>query len=237
MPRSRARQLALDLPQRYGWGGRRPGAGRKPGPNPRVRHRSRPRLAGARPCHVTLKVLKDVPSLRSAKLVRELEASFSRSCERGSFRVVHYSIQHDHAHLMVEARNAEALGRGMRSIAARLARAVNRAFHRSGRVLRDRYHLHVLETPREVWNALRYVLLNGRRHAAKRRVAAVPTVVRIDPASSGAWFDGWREGVTRLLRGRSVGPPPVARPRTWLLRRGWRRHGLLDPSEVPGSRL
>jgi hypothetical protein len=29
--------------------------------------------------------------------------------------------------------------------------------------------------------------------------------------------------------------PEVARPRTWLLRVGWRRHGLVDPSEVPGE--
>jgi hypothetical protein len=111
---------------------------------------------------------------------------------------------------------------------------VNRVFERSGRVLRDRYHLHVLETPREVRNALRYVLLNGRRHAAKQRGADLRGPVRIDPASSGAWFDGWREGAARLLRGRAVGPPPMAHARTWLLRRGWRRHGLLDPADVPG---
>jgi hypothetical protein len=122
----------------------------------------------------------------------------------------------------------------MKSIAARFARAVNRVFSRSGRVLRDRYHLHVLETPREVRNALRYVLLNGRRHAAKGRGGVSAGTVRIDPASSGAWFDGWREGVARLLRDRAVGPPPVARARTWLLRRGWRRHGLIDPADVPG---
>jgi REP element-mobilizing transposase RayT len=182
---------------------------------------------------VTLKVQEDVPSLRSAKLVREIERSFAGACERGRFRVVHYSIQSDHAHLMIEARDSEALGRGMKSIAARFARAVNRIFSRRGRVLRDRYHLHVLGTPREVRNALRYVLLNGRRHAAKVR-GGLRGSVRIDPASSGAWFDGWREGVARLLRDRAPGPPPVARARSWLLRRGWRRHGLLDPGDVPG---
>jgi REP element-mobilizing transposase RayT len=182
---------------------------------------------------VTLKVREDVPSLRSGKLVREIERGFAGACERGRFRVVHYSIQGDHAHLLVEASSAEALGRGMKSIAARFARAVNRVFRRSGRVLRDRYHLHVLETPREVRNALRYVLLNGRRHAAKGR-GGVRGAVRVDPASSGAWFDGWRDGVKRLLRERALGPPPVARARSWLLRRGWRRHGLLDPADVPG---
>ncbi len=53
--------------------------------------------------HVTLKVRKDVPSLRTLRLVRELERSFAASRERGDFRLVHYSIQRDHAHLIVEA--------------------------------------------------------------------------------------------------------------------------------------
>ncbi len=30
--------------------------------------------------------------------------------------------------------------------------------------------------------------------------------------------------------------PAVAPPRTWLVRVGWRRHGLIDPAEIPGAR-
>lgn len=59
-----------------------------------------------------------------------------------------------------------------------------------GRVLADRYHRRVLRTPREVRNALAYVLLNARRDAARLgRVLRGPA--RIDPASSGRWVDGW----------------------------------------------
>jgi hypothetical protein len=116
----------------------------------------------------------------------------------------------------------------MKSIGARIARAVNRVLGRKGRVLRDRYHLRVLETPREVRRALNYVLNNARKHLGAR----APRVGRVDPASSGRWFSGWREGVVALARS----PAPVARARTWLLRVGWQRHGLLDPSEVPGPR-
>src|SRR3989442_7135265 len=103
-------QLLLD---RVRLGGRRPGAGRKPGPNPRIRHRSRERFTGLLPAHVTLKVRKDVPSLRTMRLVREVEGSFAHACERGAFRLVHYSLQGNHAHMIVEAKNREALGRGM----------------------------------------------------------------------------------------------------------------------------
>jgi REP element-mobilizing transposase RayT len=216
------------------WGGRRPGAGRKPGPNPRLRHRSRAPFGRGLPCHVTLKMRKDVPSLRTVALVREVEQTFARGCERGEFRVVHYSLQGDHAHLIVEAKDRYALGRGMKAIGARLARAVNRVFARSGPVLTERYHARVLRTPSEVRNALRYVLLNARRHAAKRG-RTLSRALGIDPASSGRWFDGWRRSPDAVGREtRPSGIPAVSLPRSWLLSEGWRRRGLLDPSEVPG---
>jgi len=163
--------------------------------------------------------------------VREVEASFRRACERGRFRLVQYSIQANHVHLIVEAASARDLGRGMKSVGARLARAVNRVFLRRGSVLADRYHVRALRTPREVRNALAYVLLNARRHAAKlgQRLSKTRGV---DPASSGRWFEGWRSPPAQRA---ASDLPAVAAARTWLLRVGWRRRGLIDPSEVPGA--
>ena len=181
------------------------------------------------PSHVTLRVRRDVPSLRSRRFVREFQARLGQGCERGEFRVCHYSIQRDHLHLIVEAAGKEALGRGMKSVGIRLARTVNRVFGRRGPVLLGRYHLRVLRTPREVRHALAYVLLNARRHWRQRTGAAPPVVV--DVASSGAWFDGWKRPPPSS---EPSAPPAVARPRGWLLREGWRRQGLLDPTEVPG---
>jgi len=114
----------------------------------------------------------------------------------------------------------------MIAVGARLARAVNRVFRRRGPVLAERYHFHALKTPREVWNALRYVLLNARKHA--RRASGAP---ELDPASSARWFDGWA-GSSAPVSSTSC---PVARPRTWLLAVGWRRHGVIDPGDVPGT--
>jgi REP element-mobilizing transposase RayT len=62
-------------------------------------------------------------SLRTLGVVREIEHAFARGCERSTFRLVHYSLQGNHAHLIVEASDREALGRGMMAIASRLARA------------------------------------------------------------------------------------------------------------------
>ena len=117
----------------------------------------------------------------------------------------------------------------MMSVAIRFARAVNRGLGRTGRVLEDRYHVRVLATPRQVRNAIRYVLLNARRHAAKLRrsrklrgpMRAGP--VRLDLASSARWFEGWRRGIAREevpARFRLGSTPAVSRPRTWLLRDG-----------------
>ena len=176
-----------------------------------------------------------LPSLRAVAIVAEIERTFRAGRVRPGFRLVHYSIQSNHAHLIVEAVDREALGRGMMALGARLARAVNRAARLSGAVLADRYHVRILRTARECHRALRYVLLNARRHAAKLgRVLGAS--LHFDRASSARWFDGWRAICPEPERARDTRPvlAPVARPRTWLLTVGWRRYGLLDPLDVPG---
>jgi hypothetical protein len=182
-----------------------------------------------------VRVRREVPSLRTVAFVREFRRSLAEASGRRNFRVAHYSLQGDHAHLIVEAQGKEALANGMKSIAARLARAVNRVCRRSGPVLDGRYHSRLLRTPREVRRALAYVLLNARRHLAKqrRKVGFAPRL-SLDPASSARWFDGWRRDAASRFR-ESGASPEVARARTWLLRVGWRRHGLVDPAEAPGG--
>jgi putative transposase len=224
---SRSKQQELRL-RHSGWGGKREGAGRKPGPNPRIAHLARAPLASRHPVHVTMKVRPGVPSLRTVKLAREVETTFAKGCERGDFRLAHYSLQSNHVHLIVEAKDVDALGRGMKALGARLARAVNRVFRRNGPVLLDRYHHVVLRSPTQVRNVLRYVLLNAHRHARRPFRDA-----RIDPASSGAWFDGWKQPPGPDTRRR----PVAQRLRTWLLREGWRRSGGrigLVESPAPG---
>src|SRR5262245_43940908 len=227
-----AKQLTFeDQRRRTGRGGPRLGAGRPPlSKNPPVPHVRAPPVPRHCPSHVTLRLRAGLPSLRTRRFLRELRPSLRVACERQAFRVVHYSVQRNHLHLLVEAAGKEALGRGMKAISARVARAVHRAFDRSGGVLHGRYHLRVLRTPREVRNALAYVLLNARKHWKQHRGEAPP--VLLDEASSGRWFEGWcREPVSR----KPPGAREVSRARTWLLSVGWRRHGLIDPAEVPGS--
>lgn len=227
---SRTNQLFLDLKQPMHWGGSRAGAGRKAAAGARVLHRKRADFPDRLPGLVTIRVRRDVPSLRIGRLVGALERGFRRSADRGAFRVVHYSVQHDHLHLLVEAEGARALASGMKSVTARLARAVNRIHGRRGPVVDGRFHHRALATPREVRSALAYVLLNSRKHASARGEDLEARAPALDPASSGRWFDGWMNPVPCAPR------PAVAQARTWLLRAGWQRHGLIRPDEIPGRR-
>jgi len=228
----RPRQLTFD-DVRYttGRGGPRRGAGRPRGERSRVLHRAREAIPNRFPVHVTLRLRNGYPSLRTGRFVRAFRRTLAEACARRCFRVVHYSVQRDHIHLLVEAQGKQTLACGMKSVGARVGLTVNRVFRRSGPVLDGRYHHHVLRNPREVRYALAYVLLNNRHHWLERFGEAPP--VRLDEASSGKWFDGWR--------GVHHDPPDrereVAAPGTWLLSTGWRRWKLIDPAEVPGPDL
>ena len=186
-------------------------------------HRQREVLASRFPVHVTLKLRDGVPRLRNRKSAGALEAAIRAGAERFGFRVIHYSIQSNHVHLVCEARDAQALRRGLQGLEIRMARALNHAHDRRGPVWADRYHARILRTPREVRNALVYVIGNWRHHGGDR----YPTL-SIDPYTSAAWFDGFRERLPPLPGGAER---PTAAPRTWLLGTGWRRHGLLSVSE------
>lgn len=137
-----------------------------------------------------------------------------------------YSVQSDHLHYVVEARDREALTSGMRGLHVRLSRAINRVLGRCGKVFAESFHVHVLRTPIEVRNAVRYVLGNACKHGHGRR----PGVPAIDPASSGRWFAFWATGPVRCND-----RPAVARARHRWLTHGLLRIAPIDPLEVPGA--
>jgi len=202
------------------WGGRRPGAGRKPkADRAGVMHRERPEHEKEHPVHVLMRAARRMPSLRKASVSSEVRRALGKT-SRSWFRVLHYSLQADHLHLLVEANDKVSLERGLAGVAIRLARAINRALRRKGHVWGDRYDAHALSTPREVRDALVYVLLNWKKHEEGAKGH--------DPFSSAAWFDGWKAPPS---------PPesesPVLPPVSSLVRTAWRRYGPLSTSERP----
>jgi putative transposase len=73
-------------------------------------HDKRTDFPSTNPCHVTLRVTPGLSSLRDGDVAREVESAFRRGCVRAEMRLVHYSIQDDHEHLIAEAKGAKALG-------------------------------------------------------------------------------------------------------------------------------
>jgi REP element-mobilizing transposase RayT len=182
-----------------------------------------------------MKVKRHVWNLRCRRACARVLESIERAFERNGMRIVHYSIQKDHLHLIVEPRDLQALSRGIQGLSVRIARALNRLMGTKGKVFADRFHSRVLRTPREVTFALQYVLCNARKHGVRdpQFPACEPDRRWLDPCSSALAFDGWTIPIHPSLLSRA--PPPVSRPRTWLLTTGWRRAGLsIDPGWCPG---
>jgi putative transposase len=196
-----------------------------------------------------MKVRGGLPSLRQRPLFLAVRQALAAGNERLGFRLVHFCVQGNHLHLLAEADDRKALSRGMQGLSVRVARAVNRVVQRAGSVFADRYHARALKTPRAVRWALRYVLLNARKHerqtaeAARSGAGALPKGF-VDPCSSAAWFNGFSRPAELIFGARECrqefeqaagpGTSPVARPQSWLLRVGLARAGPFDVDEVPG---
>ncbi len=189
-------------------------------------HGTRPKVDPRYPVQVTIRATPGLPSLRSPRLFGALRRAIARaSVDR--FRVIHFSIQQDHGHFIVEGDEARRARGGMHGLAIRLALAVNRALGRKGQVVGDRYHARPLTTPRQMRTSLVYVLLNFRKHL---RAPAC-----IDPRSSGPSFSGWQHA-SAIVDLPSATAAATAPPATWMARVGWRRAGgPLRVDEHPAS--
>jgi hypothetical protein len=199
-------------------------------------HDTRARVDPRYPLQVTIRAVPGLPSLRSARVFGALRRAIARaSVDR--FRVIHFSIQQDHGHFIVEGDEPRRARGGMHGLAIRLALAVNRALgRRKGKVVGDRYHVRPLTTPRQMRTSMVYVLLNFRKH--------LRAPAGIDPRSSGPQFSGWdrRAGLdsadvaSGAAEAAAGGEGATAAPTTWMAIVGWRRAGgLLKVEERPAA--
>jgi REP element-mobilizing transposase RayT len=221
-----------------------------------VPHDTRPAFEKARALHITLRVLDVIGRLRTRSAYMAIREAAITVLKHDAFRVVHLSIEGTHLHLLVEASNRAALSTGMQAFAISAAKHLNAAFsktggwwarkraarlgqvlpkRRKGRVFSDRYHETFIRSPRQARHALAYVLNNWRRHREDRAERARDWL--IDPFATGWAFDGWKERADAPFAWKlrnTYQPIPVRMPRTWLLRIGWRMHGLIGVREAPG---
>jgi REP element-mobilizing transposase RayT len=197
-------------------------------------HLTRPEHDAEQPLHVTLRRVAMGPWFRAERVHLAIVAQLANAKRRG-IRVLHYSVQDDHLHLMVEGGDRADLAKKLRFLISRIALAVNRVAGRRGSLFRDRYHRRDLASPRQVRNVIRYILFNTRKHADGYE--------SLDRMSSAPWFDRWdpeNAPDPELVAQARVHWPtgsPIATPRTWLARAGWLRgSGPIAFDEMPARR-
>jgi REP element-mobilizing transposase RayT len=221
-------------------GGKRKGAGRpKKGERASERHKRRESFKKSEPAHVTIRAAADVASLRGFETYQAIREALVTTYVRQQIRIIHVSIQGTHIHLIVESNSRLALARGMQGFEIAAAKLLNKAISkrtgkkRKGTVFPDRYHAVIIRSPRQARNNLAYVLNNWRRHGENKVGAAAAW--SIDPFSSAPSFDGFKDvDATAIAWPDTYRPLPVCKARSWLLSTGWRKHGLVKSTEVPG---
>ena len=88
------------------------------------------------PVDVTIRRVAVGPSFRTQLVCSSIRRVIAAAKSKG-VRVLHYSMQENHLHLMVEAENAADLSNQMRTLFSRIAFAVNAVAQRCGRLFRD----------------------------------------------------------------------------------------------------
>src|ERR1700757_4222113 len=108
----------------------RPGRPRRKGEPEYVLHRTRPFVERSHPLHVTWKMVRGLPNLRGfeyagiiGRTIREANARNAR--RRSAFGVIHFSIQGNHLHMIVEAGDRRSLTRELRGLGVWIARRLN----------------------------------------------------------------------------------------------------------------
>jgi REP element-mobilizing transposase RayT len=222
-------------------GGKRKGAGRKSkGTRPGTPHRERPEVKLRHPLHVVLRVVAAVGSLRRREMYRAVREATIIAALRERIRIVHISLQRNHIHLLVEAESKQALAHGLQGFQISVARNINTLLgegcyrRRRGRVFAGRYFAEAIRSPRHARNVLSYVMNNWRRHREDQQGLA--TTWLVDPFSSGVSFPDWKELEDKAFMWRTretYDPLMVRRPRSWLLREGWKKAGSISCRDVP----
>lgn len=199
------KQLSLNL-YKGKRGGRRPNSGRRRIHSPGVAHRTREIVKERTALHINVKIKAYIRN----KLCLQILKKAIKNARSHGLRIIHFSLQTNHLHLIIEATNNEILTRGMRSLTITFAKGVAK-----GRIQLERYHLHVLKTKAETKNAIHYVLFNEQKHAGLK-------VARVDAYSSLGFVKDLkalakRAGKTIVL-GKKEEENFLDYPRGWMMR-------------------
>lgn len=150
-------------------------AGRPPVNDKGIRHTERPRLNKSTMLHLTIKVRENKADIQNKRILAILHHAIKRA-RLQKLKILHYTLEYNHIHLLVEASNNQILHKGMQAFGITFAKWVNRLREGKGMVYKQRYHFHALKSLREKKNALNYIFSNGVKHKRTKN--------RIDPYNS-----------------------------------------------------
>lgn len=170
----KTKQLTLNI-YKGSKGGRRPGSGRKRIHSKGIAHRIREKVNHRTPLHINFKFKAYIRNKYCLKL---LKRAILNAQSHGLW-VVHFSLQSNHVHLIVEAESNVLLTKAMRSLTVTFAKGL-----RKGKVQVERYHLHVLKSIKETQNAIHYVLFNKQKHEKGRysKIDEFSSLLNVDRA-------------------------------------------------------
>ncbi len=140
------------------------GAGRPALHDKGIRHCERERIHKPTSLHLTIKVRDNKADIKNKSLLKALHHAIKRARLK-NIKVLHYSLEYNHIHLLVEASSNANLHQGMQALGISLAKKINAIKRLKGTVYKHRYHLRKLSSPRELKNVLHYIFNNGIHHS------------------------------------------------------------------------
>jgi REP element-mobilizing transposase RayT len=145
------------------------GAGRPAKNDAGIRHTSRPLIIKPSSLHLTVKV-KHIKADIKNKIILHLLKRAIMNGRRQGLKIIHFSLEYDHVHLLIEADNNTLLGKGMKAFGVTFAKAINRLRKLRGAVYKHRYHFRRIESCSQLKNVLHYIFNNGIRHGTSSNV-------------------------------------------------------------------
>jgi REP element-mobilizing transposase RayT len=147
------------------------GAGRTAIHDIGIRHRERPKLSKLSSLHLTIKIKRIKADLKNKSILIILKRAIMNARIKG-LRVIHYSLEYDHVHLLIEAHDNDILGRGMQSLGVTLVRGINKIKKLKGVVYKHRYHFRKINSSRELKIVMNYIFHNGVKHGTSKELVS-----------------------------------------------------------------
>ncbi|MGZ3787001.1 MAG: transposase [Bacteriovorax sp.] len=134
-----------------------------------IRHTSRPFLKKPSSLHLTVKIKKNKAEMKNKSVFSLLKRAILNARRQG-LKVIHYSLEYDHVHLLIEAENNHILGKGMQAFGGTFSKAINRMRKLKGGVYKHRYHFRKISSARELKNVMNYIFTNGLKHKTAKNI-------------------------------------------------------------------